>query len=62
LLAHHTGQPLDRIKTDTERDYFMTSDEALTYGIVDAVVTKRVALPPHVEGLTAGGKAAVGAR
>lgn len=40
ILSHHTGQELDKIKNDTERDYFMTGEEAKTYGIVDAVVTK----------------------
>lgn len=38
LLASHTGQKLDRVKTDTERDYFMTSDEAKSYGLIDQVV------------------------
>lgn len=47
VLAHHTGQPMKRIQGDTERDYFMTSEEAKEYGIVDAVVTKRV-IAPHV--------------
>lgn len=40
ILATHTGQPIDRIATDTERDFFMTGDEALTYGIIDMVVTR----------------------
>ena len=38
ILAEHTGQSLDRIKTDTDRDYFMTAEEAREYGIVDHVV------------------------
>ena len=38
LYAHHTGQPVDRIKRDTERDNFMSADEARTYGLVDAVL------------------------
>ena len=41
ILAERTGQPLDKIKTDTERDYFMTADEAKNYGIVDQVIAKR---------------------
>lgn len=41
ILEHHTGQSHDRVSTDTERDYFMTADEAKSYGIVDAVVTDR---------------------
>jgi ATP-dependent Clp protease protease subunit len=38
ILAEHTGQPLERIQTDTDRDYFMTPTEALSYGIIDAVM------------------------
>ncbi|MEA3488731.1 MAG: ATP-dependent Clp endopeptidase proteolytic subunit ClpP [Candidatus Omnitrophota bacterium] len=38
ILAKHTGQPLDRIKVDTDRDYFMTAEEAKEYGIVDNVI------------------------
>jgi ATP-dependent Clp protease protease subunit len=38
ILAQHTGQPLDKIKKDSDRDYFMNADEALKYGIVDEVV------------------------
>ena len=41
ILAERTGQPLDKIKTDTERDYFMTAGEAKDYGIVDQVIAKR---------------------
>ena len=38
ILSHHTGQSLDKIKKDTDRDYFMPADEAKSYGIVDSVV------------------------
>lgn len=38
ILAMHSGQPLDRIKVDTERDYFMSGKEAKEYGIVDEVI------------------------
>ena len=38
ILAHHTGKPLDKIKKDTDRDFFMTAEEAKEYGIVDTVV------------------------
>ena len=41
LLASHTGQQLKRIEDDTERDYIMTADEALEYGIIDEVVRQR---------------------
>jgi ATP-dependent Clp protease protease subunit len=38
ILAQHTRQPLERVSKDMERDYFMTSDEALEYGIIDQVI------------------------
>lgn len=41
LLAGHTGQPLDRIKNDTERDYFMSGVEAKQYGLIDEVIEKK---------------------
>ncbi len=39
IIQHHTGQPLERIKRDTERDYFMSVQEAIEYGIVDEILT-----------------------
>jgi len=41
LLQKHTGQPLDRIKNDTERDYFMGPGEAKEYGIIDDVIVQK---------------------
>ncbi|MDQ7782974.1 MAG: ATP-dependent Clp endopeptidase proteolytic subunit ClpP [Desulfomonilaceae bacterium] len=41
ILVKHTGQPQERIETDTERDYFMNGSEATSYGIVDKVITRR---------------------
>ena len=41
LLAHHTKKPLKKIAADTERDYFMSGEEAQKYGIVDKVLTNR---------------------
>jgi ATP-dependent Clp protease, protease subunit len=38
ILAKHTKQPLDKIKKDTDRDHFMSAEEAKTYGIVDEVI------------------------
>lgn len=38
ILAKHTGQPLERVKKDSDRDYFMSAEEAKTYGIVDEVI------------------------
>ena len=41
LLAQHTGQPLERIQEDTERDFFMSAEEAKDYGLVDRVINQR---------------------
>ncbi len=41
ILAHHTGQKFDRIAVDTERDFFMGSDAAKDYGIVDGIVERK---------------------
>ena len=41
ILSRHTGQPLERIAADTERDYFMSGDEAKEYGLVDQVIIHR---------------------
>src|SRR5687767_6777958 len=38
IISHHTGKPEEEVKKDTERDYFMTSEEAKTYGIIDRVI------------------------
>ena len=40
ILAHHSGQPLERIANDTERDYFMSGEEAKTYGLIDEVIVR----------------------
>ncbi|MDE7327106.1 MAG: ATP-dependent Clp endopeptidase proteolytic subunit ClpP [Lachnospiraceae bacterium] len=41
MLAENTGKPYEVIEADTERDYYMTAQEALDYGIIDTIVTKR---------------------
>jgi ATP-dependent Clp protease protease subunit len=41
ILAEHTGQPLERIAADTERDHFMSAEEAREYGLVDTVLESR---------------------
>ncbi|MFB3926182.1 MAG: ATP-dependent Clp endopeptidase proteolytic subunit ClpP [Syntrophales bacterium] len=41
LLSLHTSQPFEKIEVDTERDYYMTSEQALEYGIIDKVITRR---------------------
>src|SRR6266852_2978174 len=43
LIDEHTGQPLEKVAKDTERDYFMTAEEAVAYGIIDRVLTQRFA-------------------
>lgn len=48
ILANHTGQSLDTIKNDTERDNFMSADEATDYGLIDNVLHKRESLPEDV--------------
>lgn len=40
-LAFHTGQPFERIEADTERDFFMSADEAKNYGLIDQVITRQ---------------------
>ena len=40
ILVHHTGQPMEKIKNDTERDFFMSSEQAKEYGLIDAVVVR----------------------
>ena len=42
LLADHTGQPIEQIAKDTDRDFFMNANDALKYGIIDEVLTKHV--------------------
>jgi ATP-dependent Clp protease protease subunit len=39
IIAHHSGQSIDKVKQDTERDYFMSSEEAKEYGIIDRVIS-----------------------
>ena len=41
ILAERTGQPLEKIQRDTERDYFLTADESKDYGLIDEVISKR---------------------
>lgn len=41
ILAKHTGQPVEKIRQDTERNYYMSAEEAKNYGIIDEVITTR---------------------
>jgi ATP-dependent Clp protease, protease subunit len=56
ILLHHTGQPLERIARDTDRDFFMTAEQAKEYGIVDQVIVS------HAPVLRAAGAAGDGRR
>lgn len=52
ILAKHTGQTLEQVALDTERDNFMSAEEAKSYGMIDQVMTKRVLAGHGVMGLT----------
>jgi ATP-dependent Clp protease protease subunit len=54
LIAEHTGQPLERVAKDTDRDYILTADEAVAYGVVDEVITTRK-MKPELAAAAAGG-------
>lgn len=41
ILADHTGQPLERIRADTDRDFIMTAQEAMDYGVIDALIERK---------------------
>ncbi|HNQ46289.1 MAG TPA: ATP-dependent Clp endopeptidase proteolytic subunit ClpP [Syntrophorhabdus sp.] len=41
IFTKHTGQPIEKISADTERDFYMTAEQALNYGIIDKIVEKR---------------------
>ncbi|MBW4511360.1 MAG: ATP-dependent Clp endopeptidase proteolytic subunit ClpP [Scytonematopsis contorta HA4267-MV1] len=51
MMAKHTGQPLERIEADTDRDFFMSAEEARAYGLIDKVITKQT-LPSAGEKVT----------
>jgi len=46
ILAHHTGQSVDKIKTDTDRANFMDGADAIAYGLIDGMLEKRLVSPP----------------
>jgi ATP-dependent Clp protease protease subunit len=41
ILAHHSGRALDQVKRDIERDYYLTAEEALQYGLIDEILAPR---------------------
>ncbi len=52
VLAHHTGQPIERVGRDTDRDFYLSADEARAYGIIDEVITNRdLAAVPQAAGV-----------
>jgi ATP-dependent Clp protease protease subunit len=53
LIAEHTGQPLEKVGKDTDRDYILTAQEAVEYGVVDEVITTRK-LKPELAAAAAG--------
>jgi len=48
IMANHTGQPLEKIHADTDRDFFMSGEDAKQYGLIDEVIAKK--LPPAAKG------------
>jgi ATP-dependent Clp protease protease subunit len=55
ILARHTGQPLEKVSKDTDRDFILTSAEAKEYGIIDDVITSRKDVSPELAAAAAGG-------
>jgi ATP-dependent Clp protease protease subunit len=53
ILSHHTGQPIEKIAKDTDRDFFMTAQDAVTYGITDHVIFKRPSKDKQEESINA---------
>src|SRR2546426_6815105 len=49
ILVHHTGQPMEKIEKDTDRDFFMTAEQAKDYRIVDAVISSKPTTRPVSE-------------
>ena len=59
ILVHHTGQSLEKIQRDTDRDFFMTAAQAKEYRIVDEVIASRPTTRPDREGAVTAGRADV---
>jgi ATP-dependent Clp protease protease subunit len=41
ILAKHTGQPFDKIEKDTDRDFYLSAQDAKAYGVIDGIITKK---------------------
>jgi ATP-dependent Clp protease protease subunit len=54
LIAKHTGQPLEKVEKDTDRDFILTADEALAYGVIDEIITRR-GITPELAAASASG-------
>jgi len=54
LIAKHTGQPLEKVEKDTDRDFILTPEEAKTYGIIDDIITNRGITPELAAAAAAG--------
>ncbi|MCU1449448.1 MAG: protease subunit of ATP-dependent protease [Acidimicrobiales bacterium] len=53
ILAHHTGQTMEKVSKDTDRDFIMSADEARDYGLIDEVIeTRELAQVPQVAGVS----------
>lgn len=60
ILAHHTGQPLERVRADTDRDFILGAEDAMAYGLVDEVLSPRRGLALVAAAGQEGGVAQVG--
>jgi len=54
IIAKHTGQPFEKVSKDTDRDYILTAEEAVAYGVVDEVITSRKIQPELAAAAAAG--------
>ena len=45
ILVQHTGQPLEKIQRDTDRDFFLSAQQAKEYGLIDEVIVSRAGVP-----------------
>jgi len=48
IIATHTGQPLERVSKDSDRDFILTAEQAVDYGVVDEIITSRGITPELV--------------
>jgi ATP-dependent Clp protease protease subunit len=53
IIAHHSGRSVDEVMHDIDRDHFMTAEEAVAYGLIDAVIAPRSGLGVAIDSLTA---------